>query len=331
MRRGLNHQLRNSEDNCKASEVCLSRGCLTYTHTTHTHTQELCQSLSSCEETVQELSASNQELKSNRQHLLEAHHLVAKEKGSAQVACIILAGCLLPVLSKMDQLIAERKWLLRQLDRLAAVEEEMRMVEKVVQDSDTEEEEEEEDWELHPLLRFRRAVVVVLAVGRLSKIGSRAHTMLRVFGSTGKRLPLACPSYSSCKLLSGWLLDDKLTCFITDSTHHLLTLLEPSELTLVPGHSPRREQRREKSSDLLCAVERSCEMLLLHFGDHYHQHTGGVLDLLKGGGEDASSLCCQLGEGLAALLRGKLQGSPYVCYNKVGLFVGIFVPSTAPT
>ena len=274
--------------------------------------QELQQTLDSCQESIRQLSAANHELMSNQQHLVDTNQLTTKHQRSAQIAYVLLASCLLPALAKIQQLTAQQHYAMREVRTISSLEEEARLVIQDVDnvlDCDGDKREEGSCEQFHPLLRFRQVVIAVLAACRLRRtLTITAHTQLRIHDRLGRQLLVHLPSNgtSTQSCFTSWFLDDQLAASISECTSDILSLVEPCELS-------KASCSKVEKMDLLSAVERSCDMLLLRCG---HLLYSNGYSGMPGDSDGHRPLCSRLGDGLNRILTRQSR-SPYRLYTKV--------------
>ena len=275
--------------------------------------QELQQTLDSCQESIRQLSAANHELMSNQQHLIDTNQLTTKHQRSGQIAYVLLASCLLPALAKIQHLTAQQHYAMRELRTISSLEEEARLVIQDmdnVLDCDGDKREESSCEQFHPLLRFRQVVIAVLAACRLRRtLTIAAHIQLRIHDRLGRQLLVHLPSNgtSTQSCFSSWFLDNQLAASISECTSDILSLVEPCEL------SKASCSKEEEKMDLLSAVERSYDMLLLRCG---HLLYSNGYSGMPGDSDGHRPLCSRLGDGLNRILTRQSR-SPYRLYTKV--------------
>ena len=140
------------------------------------------------------------------------------------------------------------------------------------------------------------------------------HTKLRIHNRNGRQLSVHLPSNSTStkSCFSSWVLDDQLAASISECTSGVLSLVEPCELS-------RASCSKKEKVDLLCAVERSCDMLLLRCG-HLLYSNSYSYSMAARESDGHRSLCCRLGDGLNSILT-RQSHSQYRLYTKVYVLV----------
>lgn len=275
--------------------------------------QGLRQSLCISQESASQLLADKHILQSQQKQLLDTETRLLKDKQCALIACNLLAGCLLQLLSRVNKLRVQKDYMMVKIRQLSILEEKVNWMKSVLCDPAIDTHEATSD-NLHPLLKFRKSVLAVLAVNRLLKLKSYSLKLPKLTVIEMKKsklnlyLPFFLSSLSSSKCpLSDWFLNDLLMSTITDSTSNLLPLLESTDSIHVKD-KPNEEQHKWQLPSILSAVGRSCESLIIRLNDQYG---GNWIE-----GSYCDSLSQELGRALHNILQD-IQGSPYIYYGEV--------------
>ena len=312
---------------------------------------------------VAQLGESKQQLETQLKQLQETHRVYKNDRACLLSCTCLLAGSLFPALVRLQQLQIQKAVLLKQL--LESEKLHKRVVEVVtsIQDhigvhivpgtehskeSQLSDNERSQPHAIPSLLKFRKAVIVVLAVRRLQAMHSQNNTLFRAnyprnvgqfqipvhLGLREKKSPGSSPppSYThlvkpSSRELASWLRSEKALVEVRESFTHLQSLLD----SCTTQHQKQRQvQNREQGSRkqksfkqsnhtlVLRPARTAFETLLEKMGEQFPSVKANSSNICSDGlcylRFHPKSLCYQLAQGLFAVLSKKPH--PLQCYNK---------------
>lgn len=317
---------------------------------------------------VTQLSESKQQLETQFKQIQETHRVYKNDRACLLSCTCLLAGSLFPALLRLQQLQLQKAVLLKQLLEAQKLHKSVIEVVTSIQDhigvhivASTEhsrsdrvsDSERTQPLAMSSLLRFRKAVIVVLAVKRLQATHSQNSILFRVsyprnvgqfqipvyLGVREKRSPNKSspmtgssppPSYSqsyrtlkpSSKELASWMRSEKALVEVRESFTHLQSLLDSctaqqqKQLQLQNRRQGSRKEKGCKDSNrtlVLRPARTAFEALLEKMGEHF-PHVNNSSDGLCYLRLHPKSLCYQLAQGLSTILRKKPH--PLECYSK---------------
>ena len=318
---------------------------------------------------VVQLSESKQQLETRLTQLQETHRVYKNDRACLLSCTCLLAGSLFPALLRLQQLQLQKAVLLKQLLEAQKLRRSVIEVVTSIQDhigvhvvASTEhsrsdriaDNERTQPPAVSSLLKFRKAVIVVLAVRRLQVMHSQNHIVFKAnyprnvgqfqipvhLGlrekkspnkSTGTSPPPSCTHLyrtlkPSSKELAGWLRSEKALVEVRESFTHLQSLLDSctthqqKQLQLQNrGQGPKKEKGFKDSKRTLVPrpARTAFEILLEKMGEHF-PHVKNSSNICSDGlcylQLHPKSLCYQLAQGLFTILRKKPH--PLQCYSK---------------
>ncbi len=144
-----------------------------------------------------QLSATSQLLETQLRQAQDALRECTSDRGYLLACVCLLLGTLFPNMEQLRQLSAEKKLLTQQLESHRKLEGKVsQLVGSILTDIGSKGGEREgvaprSGSNYHPLLRFRKMVIVVLATQRLKRIASQSSRTFRLSGSVALRVALA--------------------------------------------------------------------------------------------------------------------------------------------
>lgn len=293
------------------------------------------------------VSQLNQQLDGQISQLQEVHRGYKNDRACLLACTCLLAGSLFPALHRVQDLTVQRINLLKQLSACNKLHTQVCELVNSIQTDIGEPQNQNESsqfslslgssFALHPLLRFRKAVIVVLAANRLSKfrkrskfifslnLPSRNHSLsacqhpLSVHighrylkSSKQKQSPEVLPSHQrllSTNDLASWLRSEKVLSDVRDSFSDLQATLDSctshqSKQSPSQSHSPTQKtsSRKKLEQDLvLVNPTRDCfERLLQKMSPRFEESSSlshAPVSL------SVDSLSCKLRTGLECALK----------------------------
>ena len=307
--------------------------------------QDLERRLSQAAKRGDEVSCLKKSVEDELCQLKEVHRGYKNDRACLLACTCLLAGSLYPTVLKMEQLSQQKSTLLRCLTQYQKLKKQVNNVVNSVlalhSNSESSTSILSEDTpsslsSLHPLLRFRRAVIVILAVNRLHHLHANSSLLFKAALPLSSNTHLeALPVHLgmltkgdvkrhkhviskttktvtrlvfSNKDVAGWLRSEKVLSQVRESFTHLQPLLD----AIVPQQSSRDSKRNTKTlrkfdsedhkhkSTVILPTSECFSEVLEKMSSHFSAQSRSVfVSQLKG------SLCVRLGEGLEAVLRRK--------------------------
>ena len=310
---------------------------------------------------VAQLGESKQQLETRLKQLQETHRVYKNDRACLLSCTCLLAGSLFPALLRLQQLQLQKAILLKQLLEAQKLHKSVVEVVSSIQDhigvhivSKTEhsgredqisDNERTQPQAISSLLKFRKAVIVVLAVRRLQVVCSHNNVLFRVnyprnvgqfqipvhLGLREKRSPnkssgSSPPPTSYTKLsskelhIAGWMRSEKALVEVRESFTHLQSLLDSCTTQHQKQHQLQNRgqgSRKEKSVKdshrtlVLRPAKAAFETLLEKMGGHFpHMKGSSSSSIICSDGQcylrlHPKSLCYQLAQGLFTILRKK--------------------------
>ena len=149
---------------------------------------------------VEQLTTSKQQVEAHLTRLQEVHQTYKNDRACLLTCASLLAGSLFPALERIQQLMLEKSLLLKQISSHKNLQmkvcELVTLIQADIGDSSPTENGKNKtphfvslsEYTYHPLLRFRKLVIVVLAVNRLLRLCAESTMTFSLRGTEGRNL-----------------------------------------------------------------------------------------------------------------------------------------------
>ena len=281
--------------------------------------QDVQQRLDSVLLVVAQLEQSKEQLEAQLKKLRETHHVYKNDRACLLSCTCLMAGALFPALSQLQTLSLQKAVLQKQLLESEKLHGSVVEVVKSIDDHvgkhvsssaqrDGSGDERAQPCAFFPLLKFRKAVIVVIATRRLQMIRSEKRVLFRAkfprnghtfqipvhLGIRDRRTPNASPTtlkssnfypenatsshHTISKDLAGWMRSEKALLGVRESFTDLQTLLDSfttqqQQLHLkqwqVRGRGPRKDKAPQKTNAVVRPARSAFEKVLEKMVDHF--------------------------------------------------------------
>ena len=282
---------------------------------------------------AERLSTSNQQLESRLNQMQDVHQVYKNDRACLLACVCLLSGSLFPALGRIQQLAMEKAFLLKQVCSYQKLEAQIsEIVASITADIGTVEQEDGNGGgnpllpysgsKCHPLLRFRKAAIAVVAAKRLLRLREESQLLFSIAGVEGSlpRVPVCMGSKSSKRKggitravrpppkisdedLACWLRSEKVLLEVRDSLSELQATLDAC--TSHTHRSSKKEKTATLSNkrrpELGATTLDPAKASFTSFLHKAHPHFQFPSSLLTAG-----SLWQRLGQGLAGILRVKM-------------------------